>query len=52
MFTFSSVSAPHPLRRFEEPELEKKTLLLYLGRSPALLFDEQVESKDRGGRQG
>lgn len=53
MFTFSSVSAPHPLRRFEEPELEKN-LLLYLGLSPALLFDEQVKSKDWdwGGRRG
>lgn len=28
---------PHPVRRFEEPE---KNLLLYLGLSSALLFDE------------
>lgn len=37
MFTFSSV-CPHPVQRFEEPE---KNLLLYLGLSPALLFDER-----------
>ena len=37
MFTCSSVSAPTLCGRFEEPE---KNLLLYLGLSFALLFDE------------
>lgn len=37
MFTCSSVSAPTLFGRFEEPE---KNLLLYLGLSFALLFDE------------
>lgn len=43
MFTFSSVSAPTPCSAFEKPE---KNLLLYLGLSPALLFDEGVWDKD------
>lgn len=40
----------HPVRRFEESE---KNLLLYLGLSPALLFDDGGQSKDwtGGGKQ-
>lgn len=40
----------HPVRRFEESE---KNLLLYLGPSPALLFDGGGQSKDwaGGGKQ-
>lgn len=35
---------PHPMQRFEKPE---KILLLYLGLSPALLFDEGVRVRTR-----
>lgn len=44
MFTFSSVSAPTPCGalRNQNQNRKKKNLLLYLGMSPALLFDERV----------
>lgn len=53
MFTFSSVSAPIPCGALRN---RKKNLLLYLGLSPTLLFDEgalgvgtgEGESQDLG----
>lgn len=44
MFTFSSVSAPNPMQRFEKPE---KNLLLYLGLSPTCYLMQGVRMRSR-----